>query len=59
MIFFLKIPDELPKPTSPKEKHQYLLHAIGGGWYVKKIGQKLRPLKKRRLKKKHKKRTIK
>ena len=48
----LKIPVELPKPSSPKEKHQSLLHAIGGGWYTKKIIQKLPPLKKRRLRKK-------
>ena len=43
----LKIPVELPKPSSPKEKHQSLLHAIGGGWYVKKLGQNIPPLKKK------------
>ena len=49
---FLKISVELPKPTSPKKKTRSLLHAIEGGWYVKKLGQKLPPLKKRRLSKK-------
>ena len=49
---FQKIPVELPKPSSPKEKHQSLLHAIGGGWYVEKLSQKLIPLKKRKLSKK-------
>ena len=52
---FMKIPVELPKPPIPKEKHQSLLHAIGCGWYVKKLAQKLPPLNKRRLRKKHKK----
>ena len=47
-----EIPCELPKPHSPIEKHQSLLHAIGGDFYVKKIGQKIPPLKKRRLSKK-------
>ena len=49
---FQKIPVELPKRPSPKEKIKSLLHAIGGGWYVKKLGQKLPPLKKRKLSKK-------
>ena len=29
---FQKIPVELPKPPSHKEKYQSLLHTIGGGW---------------------------
>ena len=29
---FKKIPVELPKPLSHKEKRQSLLHYIGGGW---------------------------
>ena len=41
-----KIPVELPKPYSPKEKHQSLLHTIVGGCYMKKLSQKLPPLKK-------------
>ena len=49
---FQKIPVELPKRPSPKEKIKSLLHAIGGGWYVKKLGHKLPPLKKRILNKK-------
>ena len=47
-----KIPVELPKQPSPKEKRQLLLHAIGGGWYVNKLSQKLPPLKKIKLSKK-------
>ena len=49
---FLKILVELPKQPSPKKIRKSLLHVIGGGWYVKKLGQKLPPLKKRRLSKK-------
>ena len=49
---FQKIPVELRKQHSPKEKCKSLLHAIGGGWYVEKLGQKLPPLKKRKLSKK-------
>ena len=47
-----KIPAELPNQPIPKEKRKSLLHAIGGGWYLKKLGQKLPPLKKRKLSKK-------
>ena len=49
---FLKIPVELPKPSSPKETHQSLLHAVGGGWYMNKSSQNIKPLRKRRLFKK-------
>ena len=52
---FQKIQVELPKQPSPKENRESLLHSIGGGWYVKKIGQKLPTLKKRRLSKKQQK----
>ena len=49
---FQKIPVELPKPDSPKERNQSLLHDIGGGWYMKKLCEKLVPLNKsRRIKK--------
>ena len=51
-IIFQKIPVELPKQPSPKERLISLLHDIGGGWYVKKLGQKLPPLKKSILNKK-------
>ena len=54
-----KISVELPKPPIPKENHQSLLHAIGGGCYMNKLGQKLPPLRKRKLRKKTQKRTIK
>ena len=49
---FQKILFELPNQLSPKGKLKLLLHAIGGGWYVEKLGQKLPPLKKRKLSKK-------
>ena len=39
----------LPNQPSPKEKLKSLLHAIGGSWYVEKLGQKLTPLKKSKL----------
>ena len=41
---FRKIPVELPKPPSPKEKHQLLLHDIGDDWYMNKLNEKLPPL---------------
>ena len=49
---FHKIPVKLPNKHSPKEKLKSLLHDIGGGWYVDKLGQKLPPLNKRKLSKK-------
>ena len=49
---FHKIPVEIPNQHSPKEKRKSLLHSIGGGWYVDKLGQNLPPLKKRKLIKK-------
>ena len=56
---FQKIPVELSKKPSPKKKRKPLLHAIGGGWYMKKLGKNLPHLKKRRLRKNLKKRRIK
>ena len=47
-LLFQKIPVEIQNQTSTKEKHRSLLHAIGGGWYVEKLGQKLPTLKKRK-----------
>ena len=47
--FFLKIPVELSKTYIPKEKHQSLLYAIGGGWYMNKLIQKLPTINKRTL----------
>ena len=49
---FQKIPVELPNQPSPNEKRKSLLLAIGGGQFVKKLGQKLPPLKKSKLSKK-------
>ena len=49
---FQKIPVEIPKEPIPKEKLKFLLNNITDGWYVKKLGQSLLPLKKMRLSKK-------
>ena len=49
---FQKIPVKLPKPPSPKEKHLLLLHAIGGGWNLNKLSEKLPPETKSKLRKK-------
>ena len=49
---FQKIPVELPKPPSPKEKHQSLLYDIGGGWEMKKLSENLQPLNKKETKQK-------
>ena len=49
---FQKIPVELPNQPIPKEKCKSLLHDIGGGWYVEKLGKKILPLKKMKLSKK-------
>ena len=46
---FLKIPVKLPKQSNPRGKRQSLLHDIGGGGYVKKLSQKLPPIKKSKL----------
>ena len=51
-ILFQKTPVKLLNQPSPKEKRKSLLHAIGGGWYVDKLGQNLPQLKKMRLSKK-------
>ena len=48
---FQKTPVDLPEPTSPREKHQSLLHAIGGGRCMKKPIDNISPLKKRKLSK--------
>ena len=49
---FQKIPVKIPNQPSPKEKRKSLLHAIGGGWYMDKLGQKIPPLKKMKLSRK-------
>ena len=56
---FHKIPVELPKQPISEEKRQPLLHGIGCGWYVKKLVQKIPPLKKKKLSKNPKNRRIK
>ena len=50
--FFEKIPVQLPKPLSHREKRQLLLNSIGNNCYMKKINEKLPPLKKQKLIKK-------
>ena len=50
-LIFQKTPVELPNQPIPKEKRKSLLHAIGGGWYVDKLGQKVPTSKKRKLSK--------
>ena len=52
---FQKTLVELNEQPSKKEKRKSLLHAIGGGWYVKRLGQKVPSPKKRKLSKKPKK----
>ena len=49
---FQIIPVELPNQSIIRKERQSLLHAIGGGWYLKKSGQKLPPLNKIKLSKK-------
>ena len=34
-----------------RKKRRYLFHAIGGSWYVEKLGQKLPPVKKSKVRK--------
>ena len=46
-----KILAELTKTLSHKEKRQPLLHTIVCDWYMKKLNEKLPPLKKSKLKK--------
>ena len=55
---FHKIPVKLTKQHIPRGKCKSLLHAIVGGWYVNKLGQKLPPLNKRKLRKNPKKRRM-
>ena len=51
-IMFQKNPVDIHKPPIPKEKHQSLLHAIGGGWYMNKLSEKILPLEKNKIIKK-------
>ena len=48
---FQKIPVDICNQPIPSEKLKSLLYAIGGGWYVEKLGQKLPPPKNRKLSK--------
>ena len=46
---FYKINVGIPNQPSPRVKRKSLLHSIGGGWYVEKLGHRLPPLKKIKL----------
>ena len=46
------IPGELPKTPIPKVKYQSLLHAIGDGWYMKKLSENIPPQNRSKLIKK-------
>ena len=48
---FQKIPVELPNQPSPKKNENRYYMLLGGGWYVKKEGQKISPLNKSIFKK--------
>ena len=50
-LLFHKINAGIPNQPIPKETRKFLLRAIGGGWCVEKLGQKLPPLKKSKLSK--------
>ena len=49
---FQKIPVEITKPLSHKDKRQSLLYSIGGGWYMNKFNEKIKYIKKQKLSKK-------
>ena len=51
-LLFQKTLVKITNKPSPKYKPKSLLHAIGGGWYMEKLGQKLLTLKKSKLSKK-------
>ena len=54
---FHKTPVKLPNKPTPKEKRKSLLHAIGFGWYVEKLGHKLPPLNRKEIKQKRSRRV--
>ena len=49
---FEKIPQNVEKPLTSREKNQNLMTDIGGGWYLKKCEKGLPPLKITKLSKK-------
>ena len=49
----------MTKPLSPRQKVQKLMTEIGGGWYMEKITKRLPPLRRPKLSKKHKRRSMK
>ena len=44
---YQKFPVKIPNQPSPRENQKSRLHAIGGGRYVNKLGQKLAAIKKK------------
>ena len=49
---FKKIPQNVEKPLTSREKNQKLITDIGGGWYLKKCEKGIPPLKRTKLSKK-------
>ena len=49
---FKKIPQNVEKPLTTREKNQKLMTDIGGGWYLEKFAKGLPPLKRTKLSKK-------
>ena len=49
---FKKIPQNVEKSLTSREKNQKLMTDIGGGWYLKNCEKKLTPLKRTKLSKK-------
>ena len=49
---FKKIPQNVEKPLTSREKNQNLMTDIGCGWYLKKCEKGLPPLKRTKLSKK-------
>ena len=49
---FKKIPQNVKKPLTSREKNQKLITNIGGGWYLKKCEKGIPPLKRTKLSKK-------
>ena len=58
MICFRENPVKRPNKPSPKGKHKSILHAIGGGWYVKKIRPEAATTKEKYIKQKISKRGV-
>ena len=49
---FKKIPQNVEKPLTSREKNQKFITDIGGGWYLKRCEMGLPPLNRKKLSKK-------